>query len=183
MMGVLMIPGCNSDKNVRETADVDRPENIEIPEQDTIPDEKSDSQKEESDSQKEKTDSQEEARSVIVYYVDDLSGVVVGKTAEIHDEFDIWNILKERGILTDPCELLNLEVNDDRTIDLNFNHATAERINSMGTTGETEIIGCIVNTYLEAYDCTGIRLLDEGENFVSSHGTEFGEYSGRIEFK
>lgn len=122
-------------------------------------------------------------RIVTVYYVDDSSGVVVGKSIEIYDEFDIWNKLKENHILTDDCQLLGINLNKDQTMDLNFNHATAERINSMGTTGETQIIGCIVNTYLEAYNCNGIRLLEEGQNFISSHGAEFENYSGRIEFE
>lgn len=122
-------------------------------------------------------------RIVTVYYVDVSSGAVVGKSAEIYDEFDIWNALKENHILTDDCQLLGINLNKDQTMDLNFNHATAERINSMGTTGETQIIGCIVNTYLEAYNCNGIRLLEEGQSFISSHGAEFGKYSGRIEFE
>lgn len=133
-----------------------------------------------------KQDSQEiinSMRSVTVYYVDELSAVVVGKKVEIQNEFDIWNELKANGILTEDCKLNCIKINENQTMDLDFNHATAERINSMGTTGETEIIGCIVNTYLEAYDCVGIRLLEEGTDFVSSHGAEFKEYPGRIEFK
>lgn len=122
-------------------------------------------------------------RNVTVYYVDELSAAVVGKSVDVVSEFDIWNALVDSGTLTEECKLISIKLNNDKTMDLNFNHATAERINSMGSTGETEIIGCIVNTYLEAYGCTGIRLLEEGNDFVSSHGAEFSEYPGRIEFK
>ncbi len=122
-------------------------------------------------------------RNVTIYYVDELSAAVVGKSVDVVSEFDIWNVLVDSGTLTEECKLISIKLNDDKTMDLNFNHATAERINSMGSTGETEIIGCIVNTYLEAYGCTGIRLLEEGNDFVSSHGAEFSEYPGRIEFK
>ena len=127
-------------------------------------------------------DDKQKSYRVTVYYVDDSSAAVLGKSVEVSDEFDIWNALKTNGILTAECELISMKLNADQTMDLDFNHATADRINSMGTTGETEIIGCIVNTYLDAYDCTGIRLLEEGQDFVSSHGAEFSKYPGRIDF-
>lgn len=127
---------------------------------------------------------EESVRSVTIYYVDDISAVVVGEKKEIGDEYDIWDALIDKGVLVDGCHLMDINVNEkDRTIDLNFNAATAEYISSMGTTGETEIVGCIVNTYLEAYDCTGIRLIVDGEEFVTSHGAEFTDYSGRITFE
>lgn len=124
-----------------------------------------------------------ETRSVTVYYVDDATAEVTGKSVEIGDEYDIWAALKETGILTEDCELLSLEVNEsEKKIDLDFNTATGDRIRSMGTTGETQIIGCIVNTYLEAYACDGIRLTEEGQSLQTSHGANFDGYSGAITF-
>ena len=70
----------------------------------------------------------------------------------------------------------------DKKIDLDFNAATGNRIRSMGTTGETEIIGCIVNTYLDTYNCDGIRLTEEGNALMTSSGADFDGYSGRITF-
>lgn len=133
----------------------------------------------------EETETPEQStRSVTIYYVDDLSAVVMGKKTDVTDEYDIWNALKSYGILTEDCELQKMDLNEaDRTMTLDFNEATANRINSMGTTGETEIAGCIINTYLEAYDCTGIRLTVDGQGFVSSHGVDFGKYSQRIVFE
>lgn len=187
LMGLSVISGCSSDNDTKDPVNIEEQEitNTDEPDKITIAE---DTQTENDvpaseAADKEEQDADDGLRSVTVYYVDDLSGVVVGKTAEIRDEFGIWDVLKDRGILTDDCELLSIKLNSDETMDLDFNHATAERINSMGTTGETEIIGCIVNTYLEAYDCTGIRLLEEGKEFISSHGAEFGGYTGRIEFK
>lgn len=124
------------------------------------------------------------SRTVTVYYVDDLSAVVVGKKMDVTDEYDIWNALKDYGILTDGCELQSMEINEaDQTMVLDFNEATADRINSMGTTGETEITGCIINTYLEAYGCKGVRLTVNGQAFVSSHGADFGKYTARVVFE
>lgn len=188
----LLIPGCGKNDAIAEepaqqTETADDEKNTETEEEPSVSEIDSEERTEDREgvNSEPQTPVEEEtsSRSVTVYYVDDLSGVVVGKAAEITDEYDIWNALKENGILTDECELNSIRINDDQTMDLDFNHATADRINSMGTTGETEIIGCIVNTYLDAYDCSGIRLLEEGKDFVSSHGAVFDKYPGRIEFK
>ncbi len=123
------------------------------------------------------------AQIVTIYYVDDQTGGITEKNVEIQDEYDIWNALKERGILTEDCQLLNLKVDvDEKKLDLDFNSETGDRIRSTGTTGETEIIGCIINTYLEAYECEEIRLTQEGMAFVTSHGADFDGYSGKMEF-
>lgn len=188
----LLIPGCGKNDAIAEepaqqTETADDEKNTETEEEPSVSEIDSEEKTEDREgvNSEPQTPVEEEtsSRSVTVYYVDDLSRVVVGKAAEITDEYDIWNALKENGILTDECELNSIRINDDQTMDLDFNHATADRINSMGTTGETEIIGCIVNTYLDAYDCSGIRLLEEGKDFVSSHGAVFDKYPGRIEFK
>lgn len=125
----------------------------------------------------------EEQREIMVYYVDDQTAEVTGRIVEITNESDIWSALQESGILTEECELLSFAVNEDeKKIDLDFNGATGERIRSMGTTGETQIIGCIVNTYLEAYGCDGIRLTEEGQVLQTSHGADYDGYSGKITF-
>lgn len=129
------------------------------------------------------TGSQEEERAVKIYYIDDATAETVIETVMVEDENDIWSALQERGILTDDCELLNFELNQkSRQIDLDFNAALGERIRSLGTTGETEIIGCLVNTYLDAYECDGIRLTEEGAPLETSSGVNFDGYTGKMEF-
>ena len=138
---------------------------------------------EEDKSSSSNSDVSQQARSVCIYYVDEQTAEVAGKNIEIHDEYDIWAALKENGLLTEECELLSLNVNEDeKKIDLDFNAATGERIRSMGTTGEIQIIGCIINTYLEAYGCESIRLTEEGQVLQTSHGANFDGYSGEITF-
>lgn len=122
-------------------------------------------------------------RKVSIYYVDDQTAEIVSKSVEIRDEYDIWDALKESGILTENCELLSLTVNEaEKKMDLDFNSAVGDRVRSMGTTGETEIVGCIINTYLEAYGCEGIRLTEEGQAFQTSHGADLDGYSGKFTF-
>lgn len=124
-----------------------------------------------------------ETQTVTLYYVDDQTAEVTGKSVEIRDEYDIWTALKESGLLTGDCELLSLSVNEEeKKMDLDFNSATGDWIRSMGTTGETQIVGCIINTYLEAYGCDGIRLTEEGQALQTSHGANFDGYSGKMTF-
>ena len=131
----------------------------------------------------EPVDDTAEGRIITVYYVDAQTAEIVSESVEIHDEYDIWNALKENGILTEDCELLSLTVNEiEKKIDLDFNSAVGDRVRSMGTTGETEIVGCIINTYLEAYGCEGIRLTEEGQAFETSHGADLDGYSGKVTF-
>lgn len=126
---------------------------------------------------------EEEKREVKIYYIDDATAEPVTETVTIEDENDIWSALQEKGILDDDCRLLDFDVDQkNRKIDLDFNSALGNRIRSFGTTGETEIIGCLVNTYLDAYDCDGIRLTEEGAPLETSSGANFDGYSGKIEF-
>lgn len=125
----------------------------------------------------------EETRTVKIYYIDDETGEQISKDAEIENEDDIWAQLQQTGIITEECDLLGFEFNDaDGTIDLDFNKALGDRIRSMGTAGETEILSCLVNTYLDAYGCSGIRLTEEGQAFETGHGADYDGYTGRIEF-
>ena len=125
----------------------------------------------------------EEQREVSIYYIDDATAELTSETVMITDENDIWAALQDKGILTEECELLGFEMNEEeKTISINFNSALGDRIRSFGTTGETEIIGCLVNTYLDAYDCDGARLLEEGKALETSSGANFDGYTGRIEF-
>ena len=134
--------------------------------------------------QSENEDPQESGkREVKIYYIDDNSGSIIAKNVEIENEDDIWEALQETAILTEECKMLSFSFNEaEGTIDLDFNKALGDRIRSMGTTGETEIIGCLVNTFLDAYDCEKIKLTEEGAAFETGHGAEYNGYVGKIEF-
>ena len=181
-MFLVFVTGCGRN-------DKEEPDNVKTEEQNNDKDETQDEELNEGDQEdsdnisEEPVENDPQTRNVTVYYVDDKTAEVTGKSVEIQDEYDIWNALKESGLLTEDCELLSLNVKEaEKKLDLDFNSATGDRIRSMGTTGETQIIGCIINTYLEAYSCDGIRLTQEGQAFVTSHGANFDGYSGKMTF-
>lgn len=124
-----------------------------------------------------------ENKPITVYFVEDESGEVTGENIEITDENDIWSALQDKGVLTTECRLLSFKIDESqKKIDLDFDSATGKRIRSMGTTGEMQIIGCIVNTFLEAYNCDSIRLTENGMPLETSHGATMDGYSGAIVF-
>lgn len=181
-MFLVFVTGCGRN-------DKEEPDNVKTEEQNNDKDETQDEELNEGDQEdsdnisEEPVENDPQTRNVTVYYVDDKTAEVTGKSVEIQDEYDIWNALKESGLLAEDCELLSLNVKEaEKKLDLDFNSATGDRIRSMGTTGETQIIGCIINTYLEAYSCDGIRLTQEGQAFVTSHGANFDGYSGKMTF-
>lgn len=181
-MSLVFVTGCSRN-------DKEEPDNVKTEEQNNDKDETQDEELNEGDQEdsdnisEEPVENDPQTRNVTVYYVDDKTAEVTGKSVEIQDEYDIWNALKESGLLAEDCELLSLNVKEaEKKLDLDFNSATGDRIRSMGTTGETQIIGCIINTYLEAYSCDGIRLTQEGQAFVTSHGANFDGYSGKMTF-
>lgn len=175
---LFLVTGCSGNSD-REKEDGQANEEIQMPDNGETQD-----QSDQIDpGDKTAGDAAETVRTVSIYYVDDQTAEIVSKSVEINDEYDIWEALKENGILTEDCELLSLTVNEaEKKIDLDFNSAVGERVRSMGTTGETEIVGCIINTYLEAYGCEGIRLTEEGQAFETSHGADLDGYSGKVTF-
>lgn len=127
-------------------------------------------------------DNQQTTKNIKIYYINEETGSLQTKEAEILDEKDIWRHLQDTGIITEECQLLEFSLNEsEKKIDLDFNKATGDRIRSMGITGESEILACIINTYLDAYECDGIKLTEEGEPLETSSGADFNGYSSKIE--
>lgn len=172
MLSVFTVTGCDNDEKVsteEETVEIQNEEDNKT----------EDVNKNETGSEANSKENAEELRIVTLYYVDDQTAEITKKDVEIKDENDLWKELQKAGILTDDCSLLSIQTDETSGVmELDFNSATGERIRSMGTTGETEIIGCIVNTYLEAYNCEKIKLKEEGDSFESSHAS----YDGYITY-
>ena len=180
-MTFFFLSGCGKDASENTNAEIEETREQEEMSETELKEDQTDVEQEEIVSTTQNADT--EVMNATIYYVDADTAEIVTKTAEVKNEKDIWNILKEEGVLSEDCEILNFKINEaEKKIDLDFNSATGERIRSMGTTGETEIIGCIVNTYLDTYGCDGIRLTEEGNVLQTSSGANFDGYSGKITF-
>lgn len=170
----LLITGCGNEKN----SELDKPKD-KMESHVTQSEDKDSQMKEDGDDIVESEE--EQKREIVLYYADEETGYMTTKNVQIKDEKDIWRELQKAGIIKDNCELLNFSVNDsNQTVDIDVNHATGEWIRSMGTSGELVVAGCIINTYLDAYNCTKAKVTEEGEALVTSHGANYGDYSGKI---
>ena len=185
-LAMVSLPGCgdsgqvpdNTDVGTEESSDTDQKAESENDDSDVFKENELDTSSENQSEVSQHTD-EKPTFMATVYYADDQTAEITWKDVEVSNEYEVWEALKETGILTDDCELLSLKVNEDEnTLDLDFNSATGDRIRSMGTTGETEIIGCIINTYLETYSANGIKLTEEGQPLETSHGADMGGYNG-----
>lgn len=189
-LAMVSLPGCgdsgqvpdNTDVGTEESSDTDQKAESENDDSDVFKENELDTSSENQSEVSQHTD-EKPTFMATVYYADDQTAEITWKDVEVSNEYEVWEALKETGILTDDCELLSLKVNEDEnTLDLDFNSATGDRIRSMGTTGETEIIGCIINTYLETYSANGIKLTEEGQPLETSHDADMGGYNGMMSF-
>lgn len=167
---VMLIGGCSGKKE-----EISQNKNIQYEESQS--EKESELNNNETQSEKEK-----EAWIIDVYYINQETGGLETKSEKVTNEKDIWKCLQEEKIITDECELISFALNEkDKKIDLDFNKVTGDKIRSMGTTGETEILACIIDTYLEAYNCNEIRLTEDGESFETGNGACLDGYSTKIE--
>ena len=82
----------------------------------------------------------------------------------------IINALIKENVLREGCKVNSLNINETN-LDLDLNAAFGEHIMGMGTTGEYFSLGCIVNTFLDAFDKEAINITVDGEVLESGHST------------
>ena len=82
---------------------------------------KKDEEADENKKVEEDEDEDENSREARVYYVDDITGEIMGKTITVKTEYDIWKALQGNGILT-CCQAVSLmwEADQDMTLPLHF---------------------------------------------------------------
>ena len=140
----------------------------------TIDSEKNDQKKEKKDNISEE---KQEMKTLKIYYVNENAEIVSEEmTIEDIDDTTVWNQLLEKGILTEGCKLNSCKIDENnKTIDLDMNTEVGERIRSMGTTGKDEILTCIVNSYLDTYNCEKLKLTENGQT-LDTGDTELDGY-------
>ena len=76
--------------------------------------------------------------------------------------------LQKAGALPDTV-IINAFGSQGDQLNLDFNSAFADAVNSMGTSGERMIIGSLVNTFLNAFQAQSLAFTVEGEILESGH--------------
>lgn len=120
-------------------------------------------------------------QKIICYYVDSETGNVMSEEIEngTVNESSIWMELQNKGIVTDDCQVKSFEQNEeDKSIHLDVNKAFGDYVRGMGTAGETEVLKCVVNSYLDTYCYEKIKITEEGKVFETGH-TVLDGYMGK----
>lgn len=76
--------------------------------------------------------------------------------------------LVEQGGLPQGTEFLSFS-NDDGHLSMDLTQVFGDAVCSTGTTGELMLMGCLVNTFLTAYDAQSVAITVEGSTLETGH--------------
>lgn len=129
----------------------------------------------------EEKESEKSKVSVEIYKMSQEEEKIITETVEYDElnEKNIWTSLKEAQVVGKDTEVLSLMKNGDK-LELDVNTEFGNQLRSSGTTGEEELLHCVVNTYLDAYECEEIKITEEKEVLISGHA-EYDNYMKRFE--
>lgn len=128
-----------------------------------------------------KEEKKEEKVEITVYYPDEMAENMLTEVVacdEVTKEV-VWELLKEKDIISEECDIHTFEQNQT-VIDLDVNEAFGNQLRSYGTTGEKMMIHCVVNTFLDAFECEKIKITENGEILCSGH-REYDDYMTKFE--
>jgi|GEM_PF-1445630 len=94
----------------------------------------------------------------------------------------LLDALAAREAIPSGVKALDFNKTTDSTglkLELNLSSEFQTALNNSGTTGEYMTLGAVINTFLDAYQASGIKLLNEGQPMESSHAGELSGYRGR----
>lgn len=120
--------------------------------------------------QEDTKDELKEKDIVIICYPDEMGEIFLTEEIEYNSvsEDIIWNLLKEKKVIEEGCSINSFEMNDS-LIKLDVNESFGMQLRSSGTLGEEIMIHCVVNSFLESYECERILITENGEILQSGH--------------
>lgn len=118
---------------------------------------------------------------ITVYYPDEMAEKVLTEVVECDEltEKVVWNLLKEKEIISEECEI-NAFKQENAKIELDVDEAFGTQLRSYGTTGEKMMIHCVVNTFLDVFQCEQMKITENGEILCSEH-MEYEDYFTKFE--
>lgn len=151
MLAVALMAGCGT-KEEAENPEEKNKEPVKVEEQ----------QKEEPE--------EEQKEVVTIYYIDGESEELKSEEVEVDkaDEAAVWAELQKKGIVPEDAKVNALK-QEANTLQLDVDAAFGDYFRRQGTTGENEIIKCIVNSYLDTFHCEKIMVTEDGGELTSSH--------------
>lgn len=111
------------------------------------------------------------AITVSYYHGDESAEKLVSETAEIPElsAQALMELLYEKEVLSSSVTVNSFSVDNNNVIQLDVSSNFSELVNSMGTAGETIIMGSLVNTFLDAFEADGLYIKVDGEDLATGH--------------
>ena len=122
----------------------------------------------------EPAETKEPGAIINVYVSDDMAErfVIMQESADVLDENTVFAALKAVGTIPQETSLLSFS-NGGGSLTLDMSAEFADRVGTMGTSGEYMLLGSVVNTYLTAFDAQTVTLLSNGNPLETGHNVYF----------
>lgn len=150
-------------------------------EADAKPEEK-DTAEENSDMEINENTQNEEGKKVLIYYGNDNADAIIYKEvtiSELSPETLIDELAKVNIVSMDTkVNSVSLDEKDKKLLHLDMSKEFGEYVSMMGTAGEYIVMGGLVDTFLDAYDCEHVKITVEGETLETGHAI----YEGNLQF-
>lgn len=121
-------------------------------------------------------------QNVLIYYGNDNADGIIYKEVTVKG-LSPENLIKELAkvnIVSMDTEVKNVYVDekDKKLLHLDMSKEFSEYLSMMGTAGEYIVLGGLVDTFLDAYDCEKVKVTVEGKTLETGHAT----YEGELQF-
>lgn len=168
LMCCLLLTACGQQKEVTGNTESNPTTENQNPESQPTPPEGSDSS--ESEETTEAPTSEPQPIMIQIYMPNEnYDGFIsVNMESDELSETIIVNKLIEAGVLNDGTAINSLTI-EDAVLTIDFNAEFGDLIMSQGSTGERMVMGCVVNTFLRAYNAESVLITVDGEILESGH--------------
>lgn len=161
-----------------------REEDIQSSEADAQPDKKEKEEENntaEHDNMKEQIPDKEDKKVLIYYGNDNADGIIYKEAAlsELSAEALVGELAKVNIVSLDTkVRTVFIDEKDAKLLHLDMSKEFGEYVSMMGTAGEYIVIGGLVDTFLDAYDCERVKITVEGKTLETGHAA----YEGELQF-
>lgn len=121
-------------------------------------------------------------QKVLIYFGNENADGIIYKEVTIN-ELSPEELIKELGkvnivSLDTKVKSVYVDEKDKKLLHLDMSKEFGEYISMMGTAGEYIVLGGLVDTFLDAYDCEKVKVTVEGKTLETGHAT----YEGELQF-
>lgn len=116
----------------------------------------------------------EEKKQVEIFYGNENADGIISEVVDMEPvtATKILAELSKKNIISADTRVLGLtkeNVEGKVRLRLNMSGEFQEYVSMMGTSGEYIVVGCLVNTFLKAYDAEDVLIFIEGKTFETGH--------------